>query len=138
MSEEEIIINDIKEIIPTFNNNIASFKQIVHKLERNYKTNKQNIDYLKGNIDYLKDNINNIKEDLGSIDIDNICINIENLKIYTKSIKEKLYERIDNESNLNKIELKNRFYKHTIDINTKFMIFTFINITISAIVFFFK
>jgi len=131
MSEEEIIINDIKEIIPTFNNNIASFKQIVHKLERNYKANKQNIDYLKGNI-------NNIKEDLGSIDIDNICINIENLKIYTKSIKEELYERIDNESNLNKIELKNRFYKHTIDINTKFMIFTFINITISAIVFFFK
>jgi uncharacterized protein (DUF342 family) len=138
MSEEEIIINDIKEIIPTFNNNIASFKQIVHKLERNYKANKQNIDYLKGNIDYLKDNINNIKEDLGSIDIDNICINIENLKIYTKSIKEELYERIDNESNLNEIELKNIFYKHTIDINTKFLIFTFVNITISAIVFFFK
>jgi hypothetical protein len=138
MSEEEIIINDIKEIIPTFNNNIASFKQIVHKLERNYKANKHNIDYLKGNIDYLKSNINNIKEDLESLDIDDIYINIENLKIYTKSIKTELNERIDNESNLNDFELRSKFYKHEIDINTKIMIFTFINITISAIVFFFK
>ena len=56
MSEEEIIINDIKEIIPAFNNNIASFKSIVHKLERNYKSNKHNIDYLKGDIQNVNKN----------------------------------------------------------------------------------
>jgi hypothetical protein len=137
MSEEEIIINDIKEIIPTFNNNIASFKVIVHKLERNYKANKHNIEYLKGNIDIISKKFNNFLDDFDEITID-IKNNIDNLKNYSMSIKTELNDRIDNESNLNEIELKNRFYKHTIDLNTKFMLFTFINISIYAIVFFCK
>ena len=81
MSEEEIIINDIKEIIPAFNNNIASFKSIVHKLERNYKSNKHNIDYLKGDIQNVNKNFGNLKEDL-----DKIKTNIDNLKKYAISL----------------------------------------------------
>ena len=140
MSEEEIIINDIKEIIPTFNNNIASFKNIVHKLERNYKINKHNIDYLKGDIQNTNRKFDNLKEDLENIDVDinDIKNNIDNLKKYVVSIKTELTEEINNESNLYEIELRNKFYKHTIDLNTKFMLFTFLNITISVIVFFFK
>ena len=54
------------------------------------------------------------------------------------SIKDELNERIKNDSNLYEIERKNNLYQNTININTKFMIFTFFNITVSAIVFFFK
>jgi chromosome segregation ATPase len=133
MSKEEIIINDIKEIIPTFNNNIASFKSIVHKLERNYKFNKYNIDYLKNDIKNINKDFDEFKDDL-----EEIKINIDNLKKYTMSIKEELNEKISTNSNIDQIDIRNKFYKYTIDINTKFMIFTFFNITVSAIVFFFK
>ena len=121
MNEEEAIINDIKEIIPVFNNNITSFKCIVHKLERNYRYNKQNIFVLNNNFKEYNVKFNN-----------QIKILNDQIELNYKNLKNEFYKcSIDN--NIDQICLKNKL--KNIDFNYKFnfIIFTIVNITVSSI-----
>jgi chromosome segregation ATPase len=129
MSEEEIItINEIKDLIPIINNNIISFKKIVHKLERNYKNNRQNIDQL------INDNIKiNIKHENINFLINNINTELENNKQNIKDIKNNI-----NNNNLEYISLKDKLNKNSLSIDYKFMLFTLFNVTISSIIYFLK
>jgi hypothetical protein len=121
MNEEEAIINDIKEIIPVFNNNIVAFKSIVHKLERNYRYNRQNILVLN----------NNFKEN--DIKFSN-QIKILNDKIESNNtnLKNEIYKSNIN-YNIDQINLNNKLKHISYNYKFNFIIFTIINITISSI-----
>jgi hypothetical protein len=118
---DEAIINDIKDIIPVFNNNIAAFKSIVHKLERNYRYNKQNVSVLS----------NNFKEN--DIKFSNqIKILNDNIELNNKNFKNQIYKNNINH-NIDQINLNNKLKDISFNYKFNFIIFTIINITISSI-----
>ena len=118
---DEAIINDIKDIIPVFNNNIASFKSIVHKLERNYRYNRQNVDLLS----------NNFKE--SNIKFSNqIKILNDNIELNNRNLKNEIYKCNIN-YNIDQINLNNKLKDISFNYKFNFMIFTLVNITISSI-----
>jgi hypothetical protein len=118
---DEAIINDIKDIIPVFNNNITSFKSIVHKLERNYRYNKQSVSVLSNN---FKDNDIKFSNQIKILN-DNIELNNRNLKneIYKSNINH----------NIDQIILNNKLKDISFSYKFNFILFTIVNITISSI-----
>jgi len=121
MNEEEAIINDIKEIIPVFNNNIVAFKSIVHKLERNYRYNKQSVSVLS----------NNFKEN--DIKFNNqIKILNDKIELNYTDLKNEIYKSNIN-YNIDQIKLKNELKNINFKYKFNFILFTIMNITISSI-----
>jgi len=120
--DDEVVIHEVKEMVPYFNNNISAFKSTVHKLERHYKNNRICIHELQDKIKELNNDIDNLKKEI-------------------ESKKDNLIETMNNyyrEYNFDIVKTNNKIDNYISNNDYKYLFFTLLNISISAFVYFFK